>query len=225
MKPENTSILTISSAQNSPILSKTNYVTVALLRENLENLIQREIELRTDALDRVELVFQNNVRIGWVLLDIKEILRGEFTLYAENNLPFSGRTANRLMLGAKLFKRDKENLDLIVSIQNPQLEYSYTEKPLVEQIRELRAKPNGPRYFNDLLVTSGLAPSRQTKNAQDGRIGDISGFFKLVRSIDNASARLIRFQREFPVEQWSEDDCEIVKRKLQPLKEFYERNF
>ena len=222
MEMENTSTLAIRRA-NRPIVAETDFVCVAALRQKLENLIQDEIELRIGALDRVEMVFQNNVRIGWCLLDIKELLRGDFTLYAQNNLPFSERSARRLMQGAKMFTRDLDNAEFLQSVtQNSSLLKSdFTERPLIEQIRELRSQPDGPKYFNDLLVTSGLAPARQAGNEISN---NASGFFKLTRAIDNAAARLIRYQREVPADNWSADDWEIIKRKLKPLKEFYEAN-
>ena len=219
MEMENTSTLAIRRA-NRPIVAETDFVCVAALRQKLENLIQDEIELRIGALDRVEMVFQNNVRIGWCLLDIKELLRGDFTLYAQNNLPFSERSARRLMQGAKMFTRDLENANFVMPL-NSGLTYQFCKTPLIEQIRELRKQPDGPRYFNDLLVTSGLAPARQAGNETPN---NASGFFKLTRAIDNAAARLIRYQREVPADNWSADDWEIIKRKLKPFKEFYEDN-
>jgi|SRR5208282_5674603 len=210
-------------SDNLPVPANADYVKISRLRQKLEELIECETALRMDAADRVIAVFENNVRIGWCLIDIKTELKGDWDTYAENCLPFTGRQARKLIQGAKLFQRDQENAIFLSTLQTASLEYSYSEKPLVEQIREIRNQPDGPKYFSDLLVTSGLAPGRQAKEGTPR--SNVRGFFKLVRAIDNACAALTKFNRECPIDDWSEDDCEIMKRKMQPLKEFYESNF
>lgn len=196
------------------VRSSVDFIKVARLRYKLEELLALEITLRQNAEQHVLAVLENAVRVGWCLIDIKAELRGYFDKYAENCLPFGHTKAARLMKAAKNFQRDTENHQFLESIWTKPLAIEYSTESLAEQIGKCNSG-QGARHFQDLLVTSGLAPTKHIADPTDRSTP--SPFFKLIRAIDSASARVVRFRRETPIEDWSHDNREIIRRKLQPL--------
>ena len=216
-KNQSTDTINISDLQlviPENVRSGVDFVRVAKLREKLEGLLQIEVVLRVEAEKHILAVLENAVRVGWCLIDIKAELRGYFDKYAENCLPFGHTKAARLMKAAKNFQRDNDNQTLQNEIWTKPLAISYSTEPLSEQIGKCN-NGEGARHFQDLLVTSGLAPAKQISEKRDTP----TGFFKLCRAIDAAVARLARYRRERDVCEWSQDDRQIIKRKLQKLEE------
>jgi hypothetical protein len=191
-------------------------IKVKALQAKLDALLELQKTLSHYAATSVLSALENVVRIGWCLIDIKAEKKGVFYEYAEIHFPFSARQAERMMKAARNFQRDIENVEFIESITTVPLAMEYSGAPLIDQIKQ-----TGARHFQDLLVTGGLAPARVAISPAGRSVP--TGIFKLLRSIDSAALRFVRVEREFPIEDWSDADREVVKRKLKPLVELFER--
>lgn len=205
-------MITTENGQRCPEDSK-----VSALQAKLDALLELQKTLSHYAATSVLSALENIIRIGWCLIDIKAELKGVYDEYAETHFPFSARQARRMMAAARNFQRDGVNVDFLQSIASETLAFeNRSEIPLVEQIKQ-----TGARHFQDLLVTGGLAPARTPISQTERSVP--TGIFKLLRSIDSASLRFVRVEREFPISDWSDADREVVRRKLRPLVELYEK--